>query len=73
MQHSQALAPSATDSSTSLPNEMGGYVADLQLHMALQARNLLPGLNSSAVLDSRLELLHNVQAAAEKTASRQWI
>lgn len=52
---------------------MGGYVADLQLHMALQARNLLPGLNSSAVLDSRLELLHNVQAAAEKTASRQWI
>ena len=50
-----------------------GYVADLQLHMALQSRNLVPTLNSASVDNSRLAMLHQVQAASEKSASRQWL
>ncbi|MEL7083603.1 MAG: hypothetical protein AAF268_08615 [Cyanobacteria bacterium P01_A01_bin.3] len=49
------------------------YVADMQLHMALQSRNLVPGINSAAVDNSRLEMLTEAQAASEKTASRQWL
>jgi len=48
---------------------MGDYVADLQLHMTLQARNLVPTLTDSR--DSRQQLLHDSQAIAEKLASRQ--
>ena len=50
-----------------------GYVADLQLHMALQSRNLVPTLNDGAADNSRLAMLHQVQAASEKSASRQWL
>ncbi|MBV9385941.1 MAG: hypothetical protein JOZ78_05890 [Chroococcidiopsidaceae cyanobacterium CP_BM_ER_R8_30] len=46
------------------------YVAHLQLHMALQARNLVPNLNQS-VVDSRKQLLHQTQATIEKLVSRQ--
>lgn len=46
------------------------YVAHLQLHMALQARNLVPHL-SQGVVDSREELLHQTQANFEKLISRQ--
>ncbi|MGK7906602.1 MAG: hypothetical protein AB4040_05145 [Synechococcus sp.] len=49
------------------------YVADMQLHMALQSRNLVPGMNSDAVNNSRLEMLQEAQAASEKFASRQWL
>lgn len=45
------------------------YVAHLQLHMALQARNLLPKLTKTD--DSREQLLHQTQATFEKLASRQ--
>ncbi|MFM7450754.1 MAG: hypothetical protein ACKO24_19400 [Leptolyngbyaceae cyanobacterium] len=45
------------------------YVAHLQLHMALQARNLVPTLTSTA--DSREQLLHQTQANFEKQISRQ--
>ncbi len=45
------------------------YVAHLQLHMALQARNLVPTLNQSS--DSRHQLLHQTQADFEKFISRQ--
>lgn len=45
------------------------YVAHLQLHMALQARKLVPTF--SATVDSRHELLHETQASVEKLASRQ--
>jgi hypothetical protein len=45
------------------------YVAHLQLHMALQARNLVPSLTSTA--DSRQALLHETQASCEKMISRQ--
>lgn len=45
------------------------YVAHLQLHMALQARNLVPTLTRAK--DSREELLHQTQATFEKHISRQ--
>ncbi len=45
------------------------YVAHLQLHMALQARNLMPKLTNTA--DSREQLLHQTQATVEKLVSRQ--
>lgn len=46
------------------------YVAHLQLHMTLQARNLVPTL-SQTVVDSREQLLHQTQANFEKLVSRQ--
>lgn len=45
------------------------YVAELQLHMALQARKLVPTLQQTA--DSRHQLLHRTQAAIEMQISRQ--
>jgi len=45
------------------------YVAHLQLHMALQARNLVPPVLQ--VSNSRDELLHQTQANFEKLISRQ--
>jgi hypothetical protein len=63
--------------SSSHPNHLSGssredfseYVAHLQLHMALQARNLVPPLNQTA--DSRQALLQQTQADVEKLISRQ--
>ena len=49
--------------------EMSDYVAHLQMHMALQARNLVPTLTNAA--DSREVFLHQTQAHFEKLASRQ--
>ncbi|KAF3885405.1 MULTISPECIES: hypothetical protein [Nostocales] len=46
------------------------YVAHLQLHMTLQARNLVPSLKQT-VEDSREQLLHQTQAHFEKLVSRQ--
>lgn len=51
--------------------EMSDYVAQLQLHMTLQARKLLPGMNQ--VRDSRNQLLQETQATIEKMTSRQWL
>lgn len=48
---------------------LSDYVAQLQLHMALQARNLVPTLTNT--LDSRGQLLHQTQATVEKLVSRQ--
>ncbi|GFE67635.1 hypothetical protein [Chroococcus sp. FPU101] len=45
------------------------YVAELQLHMALQARNLVPSL--AQMTDSRGQLLQETQAMIEKLVSRQ--
>ncbi|NJL83187.1 MAG: hypothetical protein HC890_09965 [Chloroflexaceae bacterium] len=45
------------------------YVAQLQLHMALQARKLVPALTQTT--DSREQLLHDTQARIEKLVSRQ--
>ncbi|HHP7231237.1 MAG TPA: hypothetical protein ACFCUY_10315 [Xenococcaceae cyanobacterium] len=47
------------------------YVAQLQLHMALQARNLLPTLTTN-VSDSRQQMLQETQAVSEKWVSRQY-
>ncbi|MDB9445995.1 hypothetical protein [Anabaena sp. CS-542/02] len=48
------------------------YVAHLQLHMTLQARNLVPPLKETLSLEnSREQLLHQTQANFEKLISRQ--
>ncbi|MGK7872919.1 MAG: hypothetical protein AB4426_06275 [Xenococcaceae cyanobacterium] len=49
--------------------DISEYVAQLQLHMALQARNLVPGLTQAT--NSREQLLHQTQANIEKLVSRQ--
>ncbi len=56
------------DQQLSLEN-IGEYVAELQLHMTLQARNLIPNLSNSR--DSRHQLLEETQANLEKLVSRQ--
>ncbi|MFW6358635.1 MAG: hypothetical protein ACOC0N_05390 [Chroococcales cyanobacterium] len=45
------------------------YVAELQLHMTLHARNLVPRLTQA--VDSREKLLQETQANIEKMVSRQ--
>lgn len=66
---------SRTQQSAQLPSQVAAqeefseYVAHLQLHMALQARNLVPRLTQTS--DSREQLLHQTQANFEKFASRQ--
>jgi len=49
--------------------DIGEYVAHLQLHMTLQARNLIPTLTQTK--DSREQLLQQTQANFEKYVSRQ--
>lgn len=49
--------------------DFADYVAHLQLHMTLQARNLVPNLSQGS--DSRTTLLRQTQATAEKYISRQ--
>ncbi|BAZ46617.1 hypothetical protein NIES4102_36530 [Chondrocystis sp. NIES-4102] len=51
--------------------DIAEYVAQLQLHMALQARNLVPNLISNNVASSRQQLLQETQAISEKFVSRQ--
>lgn len=51
--------------------DIGEYVAQLQLHMALQARNLVPTLTDTSVGNSRQQMLRETQAVIEKFASRQ--
>ena len=55
----------------SLHQDVSEYVADLQLHMTLQARNLVPSLNQ--VTNGREEMLQQTQAHFEKLISRQSI
>ncbi|MBD2292553.1 hypothetical protein H6G06_03395 [Anabaena sphaerica FACHB-251] len=50
--------------------DISEYVAHLQLHMTLQARNLVPTLKHIQE-DSRQQLLHQTQANFEKLVSRQ--
>jgi hypothetical protein len=56
----------------SIREDFSEYVAHLQLHMALQSRNLVPTLTQTT-LDSREQLLHQTQANFEKLISRQAI
>ena len=57
--------------SCSLQQDVSEYVADLQLHMTLQARNLVPSLDRAK--DTREQMLHQTQAHFEKLISRQSI
>lgn len=50
--------------------DISEYVAQLQLHMTLQARNLVPTLTETTK-DSRTQMLQETQALVEKLASRQ--
>ncbi|NJR49204.1 MAG: hypothetical protein HC780_06185 [Leptolyngbyaceae cyanobacterium CSU_1_3] len=54
---------------SAMREDFSEYVAHLQLHMALQARNLVPKLTQTA--DSREQMLHQTQATIEKQISRQ--
>lgn len=65
------VAPSEnmTASLTPTREDFSEYVAHLQLHMALQARNLVPSLGTQQ--DSRQAMLHQTQADIEKLVSRQ--
>jgi hypothetical protein len=55
-----------------LREDFSDYVANLQLHMSLQARNLLPPLAPVVPgSDTRAQLLQETQATFEKLASRQ--
>ena len=56
--------------SDSVREDFSEYVAHLQLHMTLQARNLVPTLTQS-VVDSREQFLHQTQATFEELVSRQ--
>ena len=61
---------SAKDFSMTCNEGVGSYVADMQLHMTLQAKNMLPSLDNED--DDKVEaLLREAQAVAEKLASRQ--
>ena len=51
--------------------DISEYVAQLQLHMALHARNLVPTLTNTAITDSRQQMLQETQAISEKLTSRQ--
>ncbi len=58
--------------SSEQPETFQAYVAHLQLHMALQSRNLLPSLTQlGAAGDGRQVLLYQTQAQVEKLISRQ--
>lgn len=60
----------AKDFSMTCSEGVGSYVADMQLHMTLQAKNMLPSLGGNE--DDKVEaLLREAQAVAEKLASRQ--
>ncbi|HIK37630.1 MAG: hypothetical protein NZ901_08195 [Geminocystis sp.] len=48
--------------------DVSDYVAHLQVHMSLQARNLLPGIEQ--MKQSRESLLYQTQAQVEKITSR---
>ncbi|HEY9850659.1 MAG TPA: hypothetical protein V6D28_14430 [Leptolyngbyaceae cyanobacterium] len=68
MENTLQLNPNQVSHTSSREN-FSEYVAHLQLHMALQARNLVPSFTQAS--DSREELLHQTQADFEKLVSRQ--
>ena len=63
------FAQTALDQQLAAGEEMSDYVANLQMHMALQARNLVPTLTNAQ--GSREQFLYQTQAHFEKIASRQ--
>ncbi len=65
-----AIQPQGLPSNDLKREDFSEYVAHLQLHMALQSRNLVPTLNKT-MGDSREQFLHQTQANFEKLVSRQ--
>lgn len=76
--------PSTQENLDLFHEDISEYVAQLQLHMTLQARNLVPSLdsqqitqnenkNQNQVEESRQQLLAETQANVEKLVSRQEI
>ena len=59
----------SSDTTIQTAEPMKDYVAELQLHMTLQARKLVPSLDN--ISDSRRQLLQETQAEIEKVVSRQ--
>ena len=66
--------PFVNDDSTAR-EDLSGYVAQLQLHMSLQAKNLVPNLPNTHSCNqseyTRGQLLHQTQTLVEKMTSRQ--
>ena len=62
---------STTQNQEVLREDISEYVAQLQLHMTLQARNLVPTLSNTGINNSRHQMLQETQAIIEKIASRQ--
>ncbi len=73
MPHFKPFSEQASSmSATANREDFSEYVAHLQLHMALQARNLVPTLSTSkAQADPRQSMLQQTQADIEKLVSRQ--
>ena len=67
-----AIESNAVTGNNPAREDFSEYVAHLQFHMTLQARNLVPSLEHRSK-DSRGELLHQTQADFEKIISRQVI
>ncbi len=61
--------PATSTELTCRREDIREYVAELQLHMTLQARNLVPTFAHPE--DSRQQLVHDSQALMEKLVSRQ--
>lgn len=60
---------SADKNATDFQEDMSSYVAELQVHMSLQSKQLVSSLEPTN--DSLHQLLHETQANLEKLASRQ--
>jgi hypothetical protein len=72
MKENTVYYPNALTAESSPCEALSDYVAHLQLHMALQARNLVPHLGRDRQFsDSRCQLLEQTQVDFEKLASRQ--
>lgn len=71
----QEISSTVLDRSPQNQHEnLSQYVAELQLHMTLQARNLVPSLGKGEEqLSSRDQLLQETQAQVEKLVSRQTV
>lgn len=64
-----AVFQSVDKSTNHFQEEIGNYVAELQVHMSLQSKQLVSSLEPTN--DSLHQLLHETQANLEKLASRQ--
>lgn len=66
-----SISARSSNQAESIGSELSEYVAHLQVHMALQSRNLVPHLGGDRDWDSRSQLLQETQADFEKIVSRQ--